>query len=139
MEEKPGRFLIVLLWVQGLYFLITGVWPLVSIQTFMAVTGPKFDHEPHGNDNDHWLVYTVAVLIVAGALAMLYSAWKKRCPVEVVIVALGMAIGLTMIDVIFVSRGVIAPIYLADAAAEVVLIAAWLIGLTIQTWKTPMG
>jgi hypothetical protein len=27
--------------IQGVYFVATGVWPLVSIRTFMAITGPK--------------------------------------------------------------------------------------------------
>jgi len=27
--------------LQGLYFVITGIWPLLSISTFQAVTGPK--------------------------------------------------------------------------------------------------
>jgi hypothetical protein len=40
--------------VQGLYFLMTGLWPLVSIGTFQHVTGPKIDL---------WLVNTVGVLV----------------------------------------------------------------------------
>ena len=45
--------------VQGVYFLLTGVWPLLSIRTFEAVTGPKVDR---------WLVKTVGLLVaVIGA------------------------------------------------------------------------
>src|SRR5687767_3732081 len=40
--------------LQGIYFLLTGVWPLVSMRTFEMVTGPKVDR---------WLVKTVGVLI----------------------------------------------------------------------------
>jgi hypothetical protein len=29
--------------LQGLYFVITGVWPILSIRTFMMITGPKTD------------------------------------------------------------------------------------------------
>jgi hypothetical protein len=39
------------------------------------------------------------------------------------------ALGLTAIDVIYVIRGVIPPIYLADAAAESILIAFWVTAL----------
>ena len=39
------------------------------------------------------------------------------------------ALGLTGIDVIYVAQQVIAPIYLADAAAEVILLAAWAVAL----------
>src|SRR4051794_14622821 len=48
----------VLLWVQGVYYFVTGVWPLVSIETFLMVTGPKTDHllSPNPTEADHWLV-----------------------------------------------------------------------------------
>ena len=39
---------------QGAYFLITGLWPLFSLKTFYAVTGPK---------RDGWLVQTVGAMI----------------------------------------------------------------------------
>ena len=45
-----------LLWIQGLYYLMTGVWPLVSIETFQTVTGRKTDHIVTGREADHWLV-----------------------------------------------------------------------------------
>ncbi len=105
-----------LLWVQGLYYLGSGVWPLVSLDTFEMVTGPK---------TDHWLVKTVAVLIVAISLALLCGAWRKRTVPEAIVLALASAVFLTAIDVVYVSRGVIPPIYLLDAAAEAVLIAGW--------------
>ena len=42
--------------IQGLYYVVTGVWPLVSTcGTFEAVTGNKVDD---------WLVKTVGVLII---------------------------------------------------------------------------
>lgn len=115
----------VLLWMQGLYGLVTGVWPLVSIETFQMVTGPKTDHLPTGREADHWLVMTVGVLVTCIALALLVAAWRRRPSAEVVILAVTSALGLTAIDVIYVSRQVIAPIYLADAAVEVFFITAW--------------
>jgi len=114
-----------LLWVQGLYYLVTGAWPLVSIETFQMVTGPKTDHLVTGREADHWLVMTVGVLITASAVALLVAAWRGQNPPEIAVLAVASALGLTAIDVIYVARQVIAPIYLVDAAAEVVLIAAW--------------
>ncbi len=48
---------------QGLYYALTGLWPLISISTFQAVTGPKAEH---------WLVRTVGVLVtvIGGVLAL---------------------------------------------------------------------
>lgn len=124
----------VLLWMQGLYYLVTGVWPLVSIETFQIVTGPKTDHLPTGGEADHWLVMTVGVLVTSIALALLTSAWRRRLSSEVVILAVTSALGLTAIDVIYVARQVIAPIYLADAAVEVFFITAWAF-LLFRRWR----
>lgn len=96
----------------------------MSIRTFERVSGPKTDNWT-GKEADHWLVYTVGVLITVGALVLLLAAWRRNPSAEVALLAIGMAAGLTAIDVIYVARGVIWPIYLLDAAIEVVLIAAW--------------
>jgi hypothetical protein len=44
--------------VQGIYFLATGVWPLLSMRTFLAVTGLK---------TDLWLVKKVGLILAIGA------------------------------------------------------------------------
>lgn len=102
--------------VQGIFYVTTGVWPLVHIDSFQAVTGPK---------TDLWLVYTVASLIVVVGGVLLAAARSGRVTPEVAGLAVGFALALTGIDVVFVSRGVIAPIYLADAAAELILVGWW--------------
>ena len=102
--------------VQGFFYLATGVWPLVHIDSFMAVTGPK---------TDLWLVYTVGVLVAVVGAVLILAARSGRTTPEVALLAVGCALGLAGIDVVFVSRGVIDPIYLADAAVEVTLAAWW--------------
>src|SRR3954466_5738106 len=107
---RPGPLFAILCSVQGVYCLVTGVWPLVSIETFQAVTGPKTDHLVTGREADHWLVNTVGVLATANALVLLLAAWRGRPSPEVVLLALGSAVGLTAIDVMYVARDVLAPI-----------------------------
>src|SRR5438270_11614006 len=53
--SQASALMTVLYLVQGVYYLLTGVWPLVSIDTFQMVTGPK---------TDLWLVQTVGALII---------------------------------------------------------------------------
>lgn len=120
---------ICLLWVQGVFYLITGLWPLVSIASFQAVTGPKTDHLITGHESDHWLVMTVAVLIVAIGITLLTAAWRQSHSPESAVLAMGAALGLTAIDIIYVSRQVIQPIYLVDAAVEITFIVGWLLVL----------
>src|SRR5436305_6669143 len=73
------------LWVQGLYYLATGVWPLVSMDTFLMVTGPK---------TDLWLVDTVGVLVGVIGLVLLLAAARRHATAEVVVLALGSALAL---------------------------------------------
>ena len=102
--------------IQVAYFLITGIWPLVSIRTFMRVTGPK---------TDIWLVKTVGLLVSAIGGVLLLAWIRGGIPAEVFWLAVTSAAALTAIDVVYVLKRVIAPIYLADAAIEILLIAAW--------------
>src|SRR5437762_11285588 len=111
-QASPLTLITGLLWVQGLYYLGTGLWPLLSIETFQMVTGPKTDHLVTGREADHWLVMTVGVVITATAVALLVAAWRRQQPREAAVLAVTSALGLTGIDVIYVVRQVIAPIYL---------------------------
>lgn len=56
---------------------------------------------------------------------LLAAAARRRVNGEVVLLAVGAALALAGIDVVFVSRGVIPPIYLTDAAAEALISVAW--------------
>lgn len=112
------QLLIWLAGIQAVYFAITGVWPIVSIRTFMAVTGPK---------NDIWLVKTVGVLVTVVGVVIGLAAWRGNFSLEVFVLAVGSAAALGFVDVYYHVRGVIPKIYLLDAVAEAVLIAAWVI------------
>jgi hypothetical protein len=119
---------VLLLYAQGLYYLATGVWPLVHVESFQRVTGPKTDHltaGPAATEADHWLLMTVGALITVIALVLFVAAYRRQTTGEIALLAAGSAVALTAIDVVYVSRGTIAPIYLLDAAAEVVLVAGW--------------
>jgi hypothetical protein len=120
------RFALGLLWLQTVYYGLTGIWPLVSIETFQVVTGKKTDHLVTGDENDHWLVMTVGVLITAIAISLFVAAWRRSLARETITLAVSAAIGLAAIDFIYVSREVLLPGYLADAAIECLLIAGWL-------------
>ena len=63
-----------LAFVQGGYFLITGVWPLIAMPSFEAVTGPK---------TDDWLVKTVGGLIAAIAAVLLWAAFRRAISLEI--------------------------------------------------------
>jgi hypothetical protein len=39
--------------IQGFYFLVTGLWPLVHVDSSQAITGRKTDNWT-GSEADHW-------------------------------------------------------------------------------------
>src|SRR3954470_10455044 len=100
---------------QGAYYLATGVAPFVSRRAFEAVTGPK---------KEWWLVETVGVLVTAVGAGITAAAARDRVTPEITAIALGSAGGLAAVDVVYVARGRISPAYLADAAAQLALLAA---------------
>lgn len=101
---------------QGIYYFLTGVWPFLSMKSFLAVTGPKWDL---------WLVKIVGGLVGAIGLGLILAGWRRRVTPEIQTIAVGSAAFLAVADSVFVARKRIPPIYLADAAAEAALIAAW--------------
>jgi hypothetical protein len=103
--------------VQAAYYVATGVWPLVSRRTFERLTGPKADF---------WLVQTVGLLVGSIGLGLAQNLCRRRAvSPELRTIAIASAISLALVDVIFVSKGRIRRVYLADAVAEATLVAAW--------------
>ncbi|WP_136524459.1 hypothetical protein [Geomonas ferrireducens] len=105
---------------QGGYFFITGIWPIFSIHSFMAVTGPK---------TDLWLVKTVGLVLAVIGLALLIAGARSEVALPVVVLATGSAAALAAIDVVYAIKKVIAPVYLLDAVLEAALIAWWSVAL----------
>jgi hypothetical protein len=101
---------------QGLYFTVTGAWPLVHMPSFEAVTGPKVER---------WLVRTVGMLIGIVGGVLVSAAVRDRVTAEIEALAVGSATGLAAVDAVYAGKGRIAPIYLADAGLEAGIIAAW--------------
>ena len=98
----------------GVYFLLTGVWPLLSIGTFEAVTGPKVDR---------WLVKTVGLLVAVIGASLLADASRPSRGSKVL--GAGSAAALGGVDVVYALKGRISKIYLADAVLEAVLLGLW--------------
>ncbi len=104
--------------IQGVYFAVTGLWPLVHLPSFLAVTGPKVDL---------WLVRTVGTLVLAMGAALLVAGLEREAGVSWLLLGWGSALGLAVIDVWYVLRGRIRRIYLADAVVELALATAWVV------------
>jgi hypothetical protein len=105
-----------LLLSHSLYILITAIWPIIDIKSFMDVTGYK---------TDIWLVKTVGALLIPVALAMLsyWSISTFKLPATI----LGGCTGISFItiDCYYALTNVISDIYLADALIELIFLVGW--------------
>jgi hypothetical protein len=104
-----------LLHVQGAVYLITGLWPVVHLASFERVTGEKYDD---------FLVHTVGLLLGVVGAVILRALRKERYTAEVGLMAAGTATALGAIDLVYWANGRLPPIYLLDAAAELVFLLA---------------
>jgi hypothetical protein len=105
---------------QSVYYVVTGIWPWLSMATFEAVTGPK---------TDDWLVRTVGALVIAIGLALGMAAREGARSAAILTLSAASAAAFIAVDVGFVLAGTIRPIYLGDALVE----AAILLGVAVAS------
>ncbi len=120
------RYARLLAWVQGAYYAATGLWPLLSIGTFQAVTGPK---------HDLWLVRTVGALVLVIGGVLLVAAQRRAVTPEVALLGSSSALAFSIVDVVFVSTRDVGAVYLLDAIPEIALVLAW--GLAARRERPP--
>ncbi len=86
------------------------------------ITGPK---------TDLWLVKTIGLILAVIGVVLIYAEATATINTPVILLAIGSAFSLALVEVIYVIKRVISPIYLADAVAELILIAWWFVDLLI--------
>ena len=112
---KPGYGRTILI-VQSIYYLLTGLWPLLHIRSFMELTGYK---------TDTWLVKTVAVLTISMSLTFMTDLLSKEFSTAIAVLSVTSSLGFLLIDSHYALSEVISPVYLADAAVQLVFICWW--------------
>ena len=105
---------------QGIYYVLTGLWPVIHMSSFEAITGPKVDD---------WLVKMVGLLaaVIGGTLTL--ASQRAQRSLEILWLAVASAVAFTVIDVWYALAGRISPIYLGDAAVEIAIM------LFLVMWK----
>jgi hypothetical protein len=102
---------------QGIYYGLTALWPFFHMGSFLLVTGQK---------TDLWLVRTVGALILVISLPLVLTPFCEKPAKGTILLGVAAAAALTAVDVYYVLRSVISPIYLVDGAIEIGFLAAWL-------------
>jgi hypothetical protein len=101
---------------QGVYFLATGMWPLLHLESFESMTGPKADK---------WLVRTVGMLVGVTGAVLLRAAVRDRVTPEISALGVASAASLGAVDTLYAIRGHVSRIYLADSAVHGAFVAGW--------------
>ncbi len=114
---------------QGLYYLATGLWPLVHMRSFEAVTGPKVDR---------WLVKTVGSLIAVAGASLVAASANEQPSAEAVVLSAGTAVAMALVDTVYAARGRVSPVYLLDAVPEAAIVVA-VIGRPLRRPGHPRG
>lgn len=110
---------------QGAYYVATGLWPFFGMASFVALTGPK---------DDLWLVRTVGGLLAIIGLSLGMAALRRRVTPSLRLLGLAVAAFLAASDIWYVATTQVWPIFLGDAAAELLLVTAW---ITARERKDP--
>jgi hypothetical protein len=115
------KYLTYLAITQGIYYLLSGLWPFINYNSFEAVTGPKVDV---------WLVKTVGVLIITIGITLLTG--RNNIGFSLIVLGSLTAAAMAAIEITYVLSGTISFIYLGDAVLEGFFIIGWISILTIN-------
>lgn len=110
--KRPASKRATALRAQGAYYVVSGLWAVVDRRGFETVTGRK---------TDYWLVRTVGLLAAAIGLSLLAGARGTRLSSETTVLGVAAGASFTAVDLVYVARRRISPIYLGDAAVHALL------------------
>ena len=108
---------------QGVFYVVTGLWPIIHLRSFEAITGRK--------RKEGWIAKSMGGLIAAVGVALIAGSLEKRQSAALRVLGMGSAIALGVADLVFAkqhkthNRNQTA--YYADAAAEGAALAGWII------------
>jgi hypothetical protein len=106
-----------ILYLQAGYIMITAVWPVIDIESFMLVTGPK---------TDIWLVKTVSALLIPVSLSLFSFAYLELDAVPAYILGGLTSIAFIVVDFYYALNDTISDVYLLDGILEVIFLLCWI-------------
>lgn len=74
---------------------------------------------------------TVGLVLATIGGVLMYAQVTATVNAPVILLAIGSALSLALVDFIYVLKRIISPVYLGDALAELMLIAWWAVDLLL--------
>jgi hypothetical protein len=118
------RLLRIALFVQGVYYGLTGLWGLLHFPSFRAVVGPK---------PDRFQFHATSVLVTVLGGMFVAAGTRPRPDPLFGLTAVASALALTGVELVHVPR--IRKVFLLDMAAEVALAGLNVLGLLLQVGR----
>ena len=103
--------------IQGVYTVLTALWPLVHIESFFKVTGPK---------TDIWLVKTVAAILIPLGLCFLLAYRIQRDHWIIILAGITTSVALASIDFYYTGNHTIKWVYALDGVMQTIFLIIWL-------------
>lgn len=101
---------------QGAFWIGAGLWPMLHLKSFEAVTGPKVDG---------WLARSFGAMMAVVGSALVVGGARRPVRLETKYLAAASALCLGALDTYFVARRRIRSTYLFDAAVQAGFLTAW--------------
>jgi hypothetical protein len=121
LSTVSGKWPRLLAKAQGIFYLVTGIWPLIGDDTFQLVTGYKADF---------WLAQIVGLILAVIGLVLYLAARADRLTREIVLLAVLSAAALLGADIYAPFQPHTTRAYFLDAFAELGILTAWSCALT---------
>lgn len=118
------RLLRLILGVQGLYYVVTGLWPFLHLRSFLWVVGPKLDR---------FQLSVTAALIVAIGTSLLAAAVRSRPSASAAVLSIGSALAFIAVDLRF--RPILRAPNWVDFALEVGFAFACALAYLAAVWQ----
>ena len=101
---------------QGVYYLLTAIFPIVSMRAFEAVLGPK---------ESHWLVKTHGLMVGAIGAVLIWAGLRKSASPEIPALGMAASLGLAVPESYYLASRRIPPAYLLDILPQIVFAGLW--------------
>jgi len=112
-SRKPAR---VVLYVQGVYCLLAGVWAVLALTRFAALIGSEAGVP---------LARGYGVIVAGVGVALLGLAFRREASFETARLAVAVAVVLAAADLVFVVSGAVPTVYLLDAGVQAGFVLWW--------------
>jgi hypothetical protein len=124
-QPPPDRGMVLEI-LQGVYYVVSGLWPVVHASSYQHYTG--------GHDlTDLWLLRTLGAVLAVVGLSLLWAVRRRSVAPEAVIMAGGVAAVLAIMDMANIAVKAYPPIYCIDCLIQVGFLFGWITAVRSPT------